>query len=67
MNASDAKITIRNTEGTMKIDVAVSSQKIVLGDVIRKIVETGELKRHTSKANAFRKTTCDILRYELKM
>ena len=58
----EATVTLRNMEGTMKIQVPQLERKIKMKDLIAKIAESGELKKNSIKANEFRKTISDILR-----
>ena len=63
----EALVTFRNMDGTMKVRVPQLERKIKLKDLIEKISETKELQKNTEKANSFRKTVCDILRYLLSV
>ena len=58
----EAVVTIRNMDGTMKVNVPQLDRKIKVKDLIKKIADTGELKKNSTKANSFRKTVSDILR-----
>ena len=63
----EAIVTIRNMEGTLKVTVPQFDRKIKLKDLVSKIDESKELRKNSDKANAFRKTVCDILRYLINL
>lgn len=63
IQGGEVEIIIRNTEGTLRVTVPHNQRKVDLSQLITKVVETGELKKNTTKAGAFRKTICDLLRY----
>ena len=62
IKTDEVQIIIRNPDGTLKIEVPHVNRKIELKALIKKIVDTGELKKNTAKSRGFRKTICDILR-----
>ena len=59
----EALVTFRNMDGTLKVKVPQLERKIKLKDLISKIADTKELQKNSQKANSFRKTICDILRF----